>query len=563
VTPAAAGALAELARPILFVELRFVWIFALIFGVHWTLRSNAARKLWLLLASHAFYGCFFIGNPLVFFPKLFAGAWSELPVGWWFPALLWLSTLLDYCVGLGIERAAGPRGRRAWLLASVGVNLGILGFFKYYGFFAENVLALLGWLGLEPSWEPLRIFLPYGISFYTFQSLSYSIEVYRRHLPAERSFLNLAFFIAFFPQLIAGPIVRALTFLPQTREPRRFGAVDVRGCATLFLVGFVKKTCVADGVAFFADAYFAAPAQYDAASAWLAMLCYAAQIYCDFSGYSDMAIAVARLLGYELCPNFDFPYLSRNVAEFWRRWHISLSSWLRDYLYIPLGGSRGSAWLTRRNLLLTMLLGGLWHGAGWNFVAWGGMHGLALVAHRGWSRVRAAPARALAARLALPLTFLWVLLAWVPFRAADVYVDAASGRPVRAEADGFYLEGRARALFPRDRLVRDARTGHWLERGTRDGVRVRRASSAIGTAGTVWRAMLWPGAAGPERLAHPALFLVLAGLAGVHALNARCAFAAWWRALPGWSYAGLLGAATALALFLRPVAYRAFIYFQF
>jgi alginate O-acetyltransferase complex protein AlgI len=482
----------------------FAWIFALIFFVHWALRRNAARKLWLLLASHAFYACFFIGNPLAFFPKLWAGAWSELPVGWWFPGLLWLSTLLDYRVGLGIEDAARPRTRRAWLLASLAVNLGVLAFFKYYGFFAENVLAVFAWLGLEPSFEPLRIFLPYGISFYTFQSLSYSIEVYRRHLPAERSFLNLAFFIAFFPQLIAGPIVRAMTFLPQTRSDRRLADVDLRGCATLFLVGFVKKACVADGLAFFVDGYFAAPARYDGWSAWAAMLSYAGQIYCDFSGYTDMAIAVARLLGFELCLNFDFPYLSRSPAEFWRRWHVSLSSWLRDYLYIPLGGSRGSTALTRRNLLLTMLLGGLWHGAGWSFVAWGGLHGLALVAQREWGRLAAPPARALLRQLALPLTFGFVVLAWVPFRAGD-----------------------------------------------------------IGTTAAVWRAMLWPGSGGAERVAHPALFLVLGGLAAVHALNRRRALATWWRRLPGWSYAALLAAATALALFLKPVAYRAFIYFQF
>ena len=205
----------ELARPILFVELRFLWIFLAIFGVHWALRSNRARKLWLLVASHAFYGCFFIGNPLEFFPKLFAGSFHELHVGWWFPALLWFSTVLDYRVGLGIEGARSDRARRTWLGASLAVNLGVLGFFKYYGFFAQNVVALLAWLGLEPSSEPLRIFLPYGISFYTFQTLSYTIDVYRRRLPAERSFLDFAFFIAFFPQLIAGPIVRAMTFLPQ------------------------------------------------------------------------------------------------------------------------------------------------------------------------------------------------------------------------------------------------------------------------------------------------------------------------------------------------------------
>jgi alginate O-acetyltransferase complex protein AlgI len=553
----------ELARPILFVELRFLWIFALIFGVHWSLRSQRARKLWLLAASHAFYACFFIGNPLEFFPKLFAGAFRELPTGWWFPALLGLSTLLDWRVGLGIEDARSPRARRAWLLASLAANLGVLGFFKYYGFFEDNVRALFDFLGLTPSWEPLRIFLPYGISFYTFQSLSYSIEVYRRQLRAERSFLNLAFFIAFFPQLIAGPIVRATTFLPQTRRAHRLADVDVRGCATLFAVGFFKKACVADGLAFFVDAYFTAPAQYDAWSAWAAMLCYAGQIYCDFSGYSDMAIAVARALGYELCPNFDFPYFSANVSEFWRRWHMSLSSWLRDYLYIPLGGNRGSRLFTFRNLMLTMLLGGLWHGAAWTFVAWGGMHGLALVAHREWTRLAAPSLRGALRWLAVPLTFGWVLLAWVPFRAGDVYVAADSGRPLRLHADGFYREHGQRPRFARDALERAPRSGDWHEAGRPDAVRVRRASGGFGTAAAVWRAMLVPGGAGPQRLARPGLLGLLALLAFVHFANQRRLLADWWRAIPGWSYAGLLGAAAALALFLKPVAYRAFIYFQF
>jgi alginate O-acetyltransferase complex protein AlgI len=553
----------ELARPILFVELRFLFLFAAIFGVHWALRSNRARKLWLLVASHAFYACFFIGSPLEFFPKLFSGSFAELPLGWWFPTLLWLSTLLDYRVGLGIEDARSARARRGWLLASLAVNLGVLGFFKYYGFFADNVLALFAWLGLGPCFEPLRIFLPYGISFYTFQSLSYSIEVYRRRLPAERSFLNLAFFIAFFPQVVAGPIVRAMTFLPQTRVPRSFAAVDLRGCATLFLLGFVKKTCVADGLGGLVDAYFTAPLQYDAPSAWAAMLCYAAQIYCDFSGYTDMAIAVARLLGYELCPNFAFPYLSGSVAEFWRRWHISLSSWLRDYLYIPLGGSRGSQLFTARNLMLTMLLGGLWHGAGWNFIAWGGLHGLALVTQRAWARRAPALARGALRRLGVPLTFAFVVLAWVPFRAGDVYVDAASGRPLRALANGFYHESGHALRFPKAPLERDPLRGDWHARGKPGEVRVRRELGAFETTRGVWNAMLVPGAAGPRRLFRPPLLVVLALLAAAHFAGSRRWLASWWRALPGWGYAALLGAGVAFALFLKPVAYRAFIYFQF
>jgi alginate O-acetyltransferase complex protein AlgI len=557
------NAAVELARPILFVEPRFLWIFALIFGVHWSLRSNRARKLWLLVASHAFYACFFIGNPLEFFPNLLAGSFERLPVGWWFPGLLWFSTLMDYRVGLGIEDSRSPGARRGWLLASLAVNLGVLGFFKYYGFFAESVLEGVAWLGLEPSWEPLRIFLPYGISFYTFQSLSYSVEVYRGRLPAERSLLNLAFFIAFFPQLIAGPIVRAMTFLPQTRETRRFAAVDVRGCATLFLVGFVKKACVADGVGGLVDTYFTAPHQYDAASAWAALTCYAIQVYCDFSGYTDMAIAVARLIGYELCPNFDFPFLAPSIADYWRRWHISLSSWLRDYLFIPLGGSRGSALFTARNLMLTMLLGGLWHGAGWNYVAWGGLHGLALVVQRAWERSGPAFGHAIMRWLGVPLTFAFVVFAFVPFRVHDVYVDAATSKPVRELADGFYRETGDRLRFPKHALVREHLTGDWQDRKGDGEIRVRRELGSFAATGRIWEAMLVPGAGGPRRLFRPPLLAVLALLTVMHWLGWRRDLASWWRAIPAWSYATLFGAAAALALFLKPVAYRAFIYFQF
>ncbi len=353
----------ELAKPILFVEFRFLWIFALIFGVHWLLRSHTSRKVWLLVCSHVFYGCFFIGAPGEFFSNLFAGKWSELPAGWWFPSLLWFSTIMDYFVGVGIEDAKDDRKRKLWVAGSLVVNLGVLGFFKYYGFFDQNVRSVVAWLGLTPSWEPLKVFLPYGISFYTFQSLSYSLEVYRKKLPAERSFLNLAFFIAFFPQVVAGPIVRAMTFLPQTLKKVEWSSVDVRGCLVMFLIGFVKKACVGDFLSLVSDPYFASPESYSAYSAWAACLCYAGQIYCDFSGYSDMAIAVSRLLGYELCTNFAFPYFSTSITEFWRRWHMSLSSWLRDYLYISLGGNRGSKLFTYRNLMLTMVLGGLWHGA--------------------------------------------------------------------------------------------------------------------------------------------------------------------------------------------------------
>ncbi|MEZ4332631.1 MAG: MBOAT family O-acyltransferase [Myxococcota bacterium] len=576
---------ASAPQPILFVELRFVWIFALIFLVHWSLRSNAARKLWLLVCSHVFYGCFFVGDPIEFGTNLFAGRLDRLPTGWWFPSLLWLSTVMDYSVGLGIERARTASARKRWISTSLIVNLGVLGFFKYFGFFEQNVRAVVAWLGLTPSWEPLYVFLPYGISFYTFQSLSYSIDVYRGRLRAERSFLDLALFIAFFPQVVAGPIVRASTFLPQTATRVAWAKVDLRGCLVLFLVGFFKKACVADTLARVSDLYFAAPEHYDAFSAWAATLCYAGQIYCDFSGYTDMAIAVAGLLGYELCLNFDFPYLSRSVAEFWHRWHISLSSWLRDYLYIPLGGNRGSRLFTARNLMLTMLLGGLWHGAAWTFVAWGGMHGLALVVHRAWARRTAdRPAiRRVMARLGLPLTLLWVLLAWVPFRANDVYIDRMEpsdrgARRLHRTSAGFEDATDHALVYPYEDtsapglaanpdtppVALDPATGLW--HGTaEDGsdVTIRLHQSGFAVTGTVWQAMSWLGREGSERVCRDAIALVLALLAFVHALNARGVFRTVWQRLPDPAFYALLGVGWGIAVTLVAVGYTPFIYFQF
>ena len=573
------------AHPILFVELRFLWIFALIFAVHWALRSNTARKVWLLVSSHVFYGCFFIGNPLGFFANVAAGKWAELPTGWWFPALLWFSTVMDYFLGLGIEASVEEKKRRLWVAGSLVVNLGVLGFFKYYGFFEQNVRAVFDWLGLTPNWEPLKVFLPYGISFYTFQSLSYSLEVYRRKLPAERSFLNLAFFVAFFPQVVAGPIVRAMTFLPQTLEKRSWLRVDVRGCLVLFFIGFVKKTCVGDALSQVADLYFAAPENYSALSAWAASLCYAGQIYCDFSGYSDMAVAVSRLLGYELCDNFAFPYLSASITDFWRRWHISLSSWLRDYLYISLGGNRGSKLFTYRNLMLTMVLGGLWHGASWTFVVWGAMHGGALVLHREWSRFTesAAGVRRAMKVFALPLTFLWVLLTWVPFRANDIYIDRAnpteSGvkRLVRTAA-GFQDIKEHELLYPFEknggakgrppasvRLLRhDAKEGVWIGEGP-DGkpATIRLHQTGFELTAKVWQSMVLLKDHAKKNVCGSAIWGILACLVFVHWLNSRSLLSHWWRAVPGWLFSLLLGGGWALALAMKVVAYKQFIYFQF
>ncbi len=570
----------EPAKPILFVEFRFLWIFAIIFGVNWMLRSNTSRKVWLLVCSHVFYGCFFIGAPSEFFPNLFAGKWSALPAGWWFPSLLWFSTIMDYYVGLGIEDAKTDRRRKQWVGMSLLVNLGVLGFFKYYGFFDQNVRAVVAWMGLTPSWEPLKVFLPYGISFYTFQSLSYSLEVYRRKLPAERSFLNLAFFIAFFPQVVAGPIVRAMTFLPQTLKKVEWSSIDVRGCLVLFLIGFVKKACIGDTLSQVSDEYFAAPERFSAYSAWAASLCYAGQIYCDFSGYSDMAIAVSRLLGYELCVNFSFPYFSNSITEFWRRWHMSLSSWLRDYLYISLGGNRGSKLFTYRNLMLTMVLGGLWHGASWTFVVWGAMHGAALIVHREWARVTAAAAGMgkVMKFVAVPLTFFWVLLTWVPFRANDIYADRAKptekdGKLLIRTSAGFQDVKEHTLLYPFAKagekkhtplLAHDAKSNTWTGKGA-DGkdATIRLHQTGFALTAKVWESLVLFKDQQKRNVCGNFIWIVLGALTVVHWLNSRSLLAKWWRVIPEWLFSMLLGGGWAVALYMKVVAYKQFIYFQF
>jgi len=379
----------------LFTELRFLFFFLIVFGVHWMLRPNGLRKLWLLAASYAFYS-----------------AWD-----WRFLSLIVGSTVLDYFVGRRL--AAGTPRRRAWLVLSLAGNLGVLAVFKYFGFFVDSAVGLVEALGFSASRPTLTLILPVGISFYTFQTMSYTIDIYRGKLRPVSRFTDFALFVGFFPQLVAGPIVRAAAFLPQLEFERRLSKVPFRAAIGLFLVGFVKKVCIADRVAGLVDPVFAAPGTFDTLSIWTAVLFYAVQIYCDFSGYTDMAIATARMLGFRLPRNFDFPYLARNITEFWRRWHISLSSWLRDYLYISLGGNRGSRIITYRNLMLTMLLGGLWHGAGWNFVLWGGIHGAGLVVHKEWSRRFGRVPGVVGTAVGMLFTFWVVCVAWIFFRATS------------------------------------------------------------------------------------------------------------------------------------------------
>ena len=388
----------------IFTDLVFFVFFAVTAGVYWALRSNRSRKVWLLVTSYFFYGY-----------------WDYR-----FLALIFACTVLDYSVGLWLAKVQAPAARRALIVTSLSANLGLLGFFKYYNFFVESGVELFRRFGLPVNQPTLEIVLPAGISFFTFQSMSYTIDVYRRELEPRKSFLDFATFIAFFPQLVAGPIVRAKTFLPQFDAPRSLADVDARHALLLFASGYFKKACIADNVATIIDPVFLDPTAYAGIDRALSAVLYSVQIYCDFSGYSDMAIASAALLGYELTKNFDAPYFSRNLREFWQRWHISLSTWLRDYLYIPLGGNRGGPWRASRNLMLTMLLGGLWHGANWTFVVWGLLHGLGLAAHRLWTTRFGGPGALLgrsprtATAVSTALTFAFVAFCFTIFRCSDI-----------------------------------------------------------------------------------------------------------------------------------------------
>ncbi|MCC6642440.1 MAG: MBOAT family protein [Deltaproteobacteria bacterium] len=336
-------------------------------------------------------------------------------------ALLLFVSVANYVCGARIADASDERGRKLWLWASVAVSLGTLAYFKYTGFFLDTLRPALALAGVPVP--ELDILLPAGVSFYTFKTMSYTIDVYRRELEACRSITDYATFVTFFPELIAGPIVRASIFLPQMGRVIGPTAERLRIGASIFLLGLTKKLLIADPMASVADPIFASPETYATPTIWMGVLAYTLQIYCDFSGYSDMAIGVAKMIGYDLPENFRMPYLARDVAEFWRRWHITLSTWLRDYLYIPLGGNRHGPARTYLNLMATMLLGGLWHGSSWNFVLWGALHGIGLAVHR-WLRDRNGGYPLLPHVVAVPTTFVFVMLCWVPFRAPDFRTTA-------------------------------------------------------------------------------------------------------------------------------------------
>jgi alginate O-acetyltransferase complex protein AlgI len=385
-----------------FVSFEFLGFLGAVYIFHWLLPQEWARKWLLTVASYLFYA-----------------AWD-----WRFCFLMLFVTINAFAAGhlvSSFERS----GRKLTLAASIGVDLAVLAFFKYYNFFAANAAVALADLGFPGTLPILQIVLPVGISFYTFHAISYVVDIYRGKVQPETSFVNVALYISFFPQLIAGPIVRATFIMPQIRRRRPFSRSQQAMGIRLLLRGFIYKAVIADMLAQVADPVFAHLDQYDPHALLTAVVAFYGQIYFDFAGYSSMAIGTARLFGYRFPRNFDYPYSSASVTEFWRRWHMSLSFWLRDYVYIPLGGSRGGRLAVYRNLMTTMLLGGLWHGAAWNYVIWGLLHGFGLCVNKAWVALR--PGLPVAVNWqscwrtgAIVLTQLWIMVAWVFFRCDSV-----------------------------------------------------------------------------------------------------------------------------------------------
>jgi D-alanyl-lipoteichoic acid acyltransferase DltB (MBOAT superfamily) len=387
----------------LFNTFHFAYFIAILLPLYWFIPHRWQNRL-LLAASYYFYGCW---NPK-------------------FLSLLIISTVMDFFCGLAVDRIENPGKRKTFVALSMALNLGILGIFKYYNFFAESLQTALSGMGMNVSLDHLEMVLPIGISFYTFQSMSYVIDIYRKDIKPTRNILEFAAFVSFFPHLVAGPIMRPTTLLPQIENKRKFNIDQFYQGAYLVFWGLAKKVVVADNLAVYVKDIFEQWQTIDGGLALLGIYAFAFQIYCDFSGYTDVARGVAKMLGIELALNFNLPYFSTNPQEFWSRWHISLSTWLRDYLYIPLGGSRGRKQMIYRNLMLTMVIGGLWHGAAWTFVAWGFYHGTLLVAHRMLKPYlqRIQPANAIEAAcwkgLRIVVTFHLVCLGWLLFRASSM-----------------------------------------------------------------------------------------------------------------------------------------------
>jgi alginate O-acetyltransferase complex protein AlgI len=381
----------------IFNSLTFVAFFAIVLALHAMPFSWTVKKINLLIASYVFYS-----------------AWNPP-----FVLLLWISTVVDWFAAKQLVYATNPWSRRGWMLISVIANLGMLGFFKYGNFLLANFSALLLSAGIHYQPPQYDIVLPVGISFYTFATMSYTLDVYLRRAAPARNFLDYALFVTFFPHLVAGPIMRPTELVPQFAQPRRATSQQLHFGLALMTLGLFEKVVLADGfLSGPVESVFDSDKTPGALDSWAATLAFSAQIFCDFAGYSTTAIGAAMCLGFAFPDNFRFPYAAVGFSDFWRRWHITLSSWLRDYLYIPLGGNRHGHARTYASLMTTMLLGGLWHGANWTFVAWGGLHGLYLAAERGlrarFANYRPGPIALLALGL---VTYTLVNVTWVFFRA--------------------------------------------------------------------------------------------------------------------------------------------------
>jgi D-alanyl-lipoteichoic acid acyltransferase DltB (MBOAT superfamily) len=393
----------------LFNSPQFLLFLPIVFGLYWFVaqRNLKAQNLLLLVASYVFYG------------------WWD----WRFLGLIAFSTVVDFFVGIRVAEATEKRIKKQWMAVSLLVNLGLLAYFKYANFFIESWVDAWATMGVTMHASTLKVILPVGISFYTFQTLSYSIDIYRGTLKPTRSLINFAAFVSFFPQLVAGPIERASRLLPQIENKREFKYEEGVAGLRLILWGMFKKVVVADTCAIYANDIFANYTEYSGPTLMLGAVYFAFQIYGDFSGYSDIAIGTAKLFGIQLMTNFKTPYFSRDIAEFWRRWHISLSTWFRDYLYIPLGGSRVGKWKAVRNVFIIFLVSGFWHGANWTFIVWGGIHACLFLplllrgTNRRYTSETIGEGRWLPSGrelLGMAWTFTMVCVAWVFFRAESV-----------------------------------------------------------------------------------------------------------------------------------------------
>lgn len=402
----------------LFNSFTFLIFFAVIYSLYILSKKNYKWQNYILLAgSYVFYG------------------WWD----WRFLGLIVLSTLIDFYVGKKIDGEGNDVKRKILLAISVISNLSILGFFKYFNFFSESFSDLLNIFGFQADAISLKIILPVGISFYTFQTMSYTIDIYRRKLKAAKSLIDFSLFVSFFPQLVAGPIERAANLLPQIQKPRIIKDGHVYVAIFLIIWGYLKKIVIADNIGLIADRIFNNYTDFYGIDLFLGVIAFAVQIYCDFSAYSDIARGISKLLGFDLMINFKLPYFAVSPSDFWNRWHISLSSWLRDYLYIPLGGNRNGKSNTYANLFLTMSIGGLWHGAAWNFVIWGAFHGIILIIYKIFEKGN----KYSSSYFKILLMFFITLMGWMIFRSSTVteiiYFLKNTGLTFSALTSGFIL----------------------------------------------------------------------------------------------------------------------------